>query len=139
MMAGFYIQHNTSIGLRCFAWGILFGIGSLYQLSSMRSSSARHLAHGDETSRPEFLYFRDCAFVLRTDRDRGLGARRASTGLGTYRHPGAVPRFFPETRSMPCASAALGTSVVLFVLAAFVEGYVSGSALPYSLKASVAL
>ena len=29
MMAGFYIQHNTSIGLRCFAWGIVFGLGSL--------------------------------------------------------------------------------------------------------------
>ncbi len=33
-MAGFYIQHNTSIGLKCFAWGILFGMGSLFQLLS---------------------------------------------------------------------------------------------------------
>ena len=33
-MAGFYIQHNASIGLRCFAWGILFGLGSLWQLLS---------------------------------------------------------------------------------------------------------
>ena len=31
-MAGFYIQHNASIGLSCFAWGIVFGLGSLYQL-----------------------------------------------------------------------------------------------------------
>ena len=31
-MAGFYIQHNASIGLQCFAWGIVFGIGSLVQL-----------------------------------------------------------------------------------------------------------
>ncbi len=34
MMAGFYIQHNTTIGLQCFAWGILLGLGSLYQLFS---------------------------------------------------------------------------------------------------------
>ena len=34
VMAGFYIQHNISIGLQCFAWGIVFGLGSLYQLLS---------------------------------------------------------------------------------------------------------
>ena len=33
-MAGFYIQHNTSIGLQCFAWGLVFGLGSLYELIS---------------------------------------------------------------------------------------------------------
>src|SRR5437773_2183469 len=33
-MAGFYIQHNTTIGLQCFAYGLFFGIGSLYQLAS---------------------------------------------------------------------------------------------------------
>ncbi len=34
MMAGFYIKHNTSIGLQCFAFGLLLGLGSLYQLLS---------------------------------------------------------------------------------------------------------
>ena len=34
MMAGFYIQHNTTIGLQCFAWGLFFGLGSLYELLS---------------------------------------------------------------------------------------------------------
>ena len=34
MMAGFYIQHNASIGLQCFAWGLFFGLGSLYELLS---------------------------------------------------------------------------------------------------------
>ncbi|MGE3821419.1 MAG: stage II sporulation protein M, partial [Isosphaeraceae bacterium] len=34
LMAGFYIQHNTSIGLQCFAWGLFFGLGSLYELIS---------------------------------------------------------------------------------------------------------
>ena len=31
-MAGFYIAHNTGIGLRCFASGIIFGLGSLTEL-----------------------------------------------------------------------------------------------------------
>ena len=29
-MAGFYIQHNTSIGLQCFAYGLVFGVGGLF-------------------------------------------------------------------------------------------------------------
>src|SRR5690606_3286436 len=32
LMAGFYIQHNTGIGLRCFAMGLFFGVGSMYEL-----------------------------------------------------------------------------------------------------------
>ena len=52
MMAGFYIQHNTSIGLRCFAWGILFGLGSLYQLfyNAMFFGTLCWL-HGDQAAR----------------------------------------------------------------------------------------
>src|SRR4051794_38419640 len=29
LMAGFYIQHNASIGLQCYAWGLTFGLGTL--------------------------------------------------------------------------------------------------------------
>ncbi len=32
MMAGFYIMHNAGIGLRCYAWGIVFGLGSLKEM-----------------------------------------------------------------------------------------------------------
>jgi uncharacterized membrane protein SpoIIM required for sporulation len=31
-MFGFYQQHNTSIGLKCFAAGLLFGVGGLFEL-----------------------------------------------------------------------------------------------------------
>ncbi len=31
-MTGFYIWHNAGIGLRCFAWGIVFGLGSIKEL-----------------------------------------------------------------------------------------------------------
>ena len=31
-MVGFYIYHNTSIGLECFAFGLLFGVGGLVAL-----------------------------------------------------------------------------------------------------------
>ena len=29
--AGLYIEHNATIGLRCFAFGLLAGIGGLYE------------------------------------------------------------------------------------------------------------
>ena len=54
-MAGFYIQHNASIGLRCFAWGIVFGIGSLYELVSnamIIGALAGHMA-----TRPQAVNF----------------------------------------------------------------------------------
>ena len=30
-MAGYYVSHNASIGLRCFAMGLIFGIGGLFE------------------------------------------------------------------------------------------------------------
>jgi uncharacterized membrane protein SpoIIM required for sporulation len=32
MMAGFYVQHNIGIAFRCFATGLVFGLGSIYTL-----------------------------------------------------------------------------------------------------------
>ena len=61
-MAGFYIQHNTSIGLKCFAWGILFGVGSLFQLLSNgigAGHSFGHMAVSPHAS--QFLHLRDRA------------------------------------------------------------------------------
>jgi len=42
-MAAFYIRHNTGIGLRCFAWGILI-IPGLQEILSMPSCWAPRLA-----------------------------------------------------------------------------------------------
>ena len=62
MMAGFYIQNNTSIGLRCFAWGIVFGLGSLYQLLSNAIVLGDGLRlHGHQSSRRQLLHVRDRA------------------------------------------------------------------------------
>ncbi|MGC4001665.1 MAG: stage II sporulation protein M [Pirellulales bacterium] len=31
IMFGFYIMHNAGIGLECFAWGLLYGIGGIFK------------------------------------------------------------------------------------------------------------
>ena len=56
MMTGFYIQHNTSIGLQCYAWGILLGLGSLYQLfwNALQIRDPFRL-HGHPAARDQFL------------------------------------------------------------------------------------
>jgi uncharacterized membrane protein SpoIIM required for sporulation len=139
MMAGFYIQHNTSIGLRCFAWGILFGIGSLYQL--VCNSIVLGTAFGYMAAKPysaNFFTFvtAHSSFELTAIVVAGAAGLRLGWGLIDTQGQSRLASLRREAiNSLP----ALGTSVVLFVLAAFIEGYVSASSLPYPYKAAVAL
>ena len=48
-MAGFYIRHNTSIGLQCFAFGLLFGVAGLFVTATnaaLLGASFGHMAAG---------------------------------------------------------------------------------------------
>jgi uncharacterized membrane protein SpoIIM required for sporulation len=139
LMAGFYIQHNASIGLQCYAWGLSFGLGTLAVLFDnakvlgaafgymARSPSAGHFytfvtAHGP---------FELTAIVFSGAAGLRLGwgliDTRGQTRLASLRREAA--------RSLPT----VGAAVFLFVLAAFLEGFVSASALPYPYKAAIAL
>jgi len=47
-MFGFYIQHNISIGFQCFAFGLLFGLGTLFYLifnGLILGAVSAHLLH----------------------------------------------------------------------------------------------
>jgi uncharacterized membrane protein SpoIIM required for sporulation len=139
MMAGFYIQHNTSIGLRCFAWGILFGIGSLYQL--VCNAIVLGTAFGYMAAKPYSANFytfvtAHASFELTAIVVSGAAGLRLGWGLIDTR---GQSRLASLRREAVNALPALGTAVVLFVLAAFIEGYVSPSSLPYPYKAVVAL
>jgi len=139
MMAGFYIQHNTTIGLQCFAWGILFGIGSLYQLLSngiILGTIFGHMAMSP--SAPNFFRFvtAHTSFELTAIVVAGAAGLRMGWGLIDTRGQGRIASLRREAVN---ALPALGVSVVLFVLAAFVEGFVSASQLSYSWKLAVAV
>ena len=140
MMAGFYIQHNTSIGLRCFAWGILFGIGSLYQL--LYNAIVLGAAFGHMATKPHGANFftfvtAHSAFELTAIVVSGAAGLRLGWGLIDTQGQSRVSSLAPRGASI--AARGGNVAVVLFVLAAFVEGYVSRSSLPYSTKAAVAL
>lgn len=139
LMAGFYIQHNTSIGLQCFAWGILFGLGSLYQLFS--NALIFGTLFGYMTTRPHginFFHFvtAHSAFELTAIIVASAAGMRLGWGLIDTQGQARISSLRREAAN---ALPAVGVAVVLFVLAALVEGYVSASSLPYWTKAAVAI
>jgi uncharacterized membrane protein SpoIIM required for sporulation len=138
-MAGFYIQHNTSIGLQCFAWGILFGLGSLYQLLS--NGTVLGTIFGYMAVSPHatnFFHFVTAHSSFELTAIVVAGAAGLRMGWGLIDAKGQT-RLASLRREAKTALPALCASVVLFVLAAFVEGFISASGLPYPLKASVAV
>ena len=138
-MTGFYIQHNTSIGLQCFAWGILFGLGSLYQLFS--NGLIFGTLFGYMTTRPHGANFFEfvtahSAFELTAIIVASSAGMRLGWGLIATQ---GQSRLSSLRREAANALPGVGVAVVLFVLAALVEGYVSASSLPYWAKAAVAI
>lgn len=138
-MAGFYIQHNTSIGLQCYAWGLFLGLGSLLQLVSnamVLGTVFGHMAVGPNASNFFTFVTAHGPFELTAIVFAGAAGLRLGWGvivaLVQWR-PG--PLRDEAARSLQTAAAAS----VLFVLAAFLEGYVSASSLPYTSKAVIAL
>jgi uncharacterized membrane protein SpoIIM required for sporulation len=138
-MAGFYIQHNTSIGLQCFAWGIFFGLGSLYQLLSngvVLGTVFGHMAASPLAANFFTFVTAHSSFELTAIVVAGAAGLRMGWGL-VETH--GQERLSSLRREASNALPALSASVVLFVLAAFIEGFVSASPIPYSAKAGVAI
>jgi uncharacterized membrane protein SpoIIM required for sporulation len=138
-MAGFYIQHNTTIGLQCFAWGILLGLGSLYQLLSngiVLGTLFGHMAVSPDAANFYTFVTAHSSFELTAIVVAASAGLRMGWGLIDTQ---GQTRLASLRREAANALPALGTSVVLFVLAAFVEGFISASPLPYWTKAGVAL
>ena len=139
MMTGFYIQHNTGIGLRCFASGILFGVGSLSELlceGIILGTLFGHMATTPHAGNFYTFVTAHSSFELTAIVFSGAAGLRLGWGLVDTQ---GQSRLSSLRREAANALPALGAAVVLFVLAALVEGYVSASSLPYTAKAAVAI
>ncbi|MEM9186496.1 MAG: stage II sporulation protein M [Planctomycetota bacterium] len=137
-MSGFYLWHNTTIGLRCFVWGLAFGLGGLYE--TLFNALALGASFGYMTTVPDNRLFFEfvtahgpfelTAIVLAAGAGMKMGF--ALVMAGGLRRIDSLLRSAKE--SLPILYAA----VVLFVGAAFIEGFISPSAtLPYAFKAFV--
>ncbi len=138
--AAFYIWHNTGIGLKCFASGMLV-IPCLYTLSSNATVLGASFGYMARETVPEGLNFLQfvtahgpfelTAIVLSAAAGLRLGLGWIQT-LG-YRRLDAIR--IAAFRAVPIIAAA----VVMFSLAALTEGFISPSPLPYLFKASWAI
>jgi uncharacterized membrane protein SpoIIM required for sporulation len=138
-MAGFYIQHNASIGLQCFAWGLFFGLGSLYELLSngiILGTVFGHMTRGPNAANFYRFVTAHGPFELTAIVFSGAAGLRLGAGLIDTR---GQTRLASLRREAARALPVVGAAVLLFILAAFLEGFVSASPLPYSAKAAIAL
>ncbi len=139
MMAGFYILNNTTIGLRCFAWGIFLGIGSVFVMASNAITLGTVFGHMATVPQAENFYTFVTAhgpFELTAVVFSGAAGLRMGWGLVVTK---GQSRLGSLRREAQAAMPTVGAAVVLFFLAAFIEGFISASPIPYSIKFSIAL
>ena len=140
MMAGYYIQHNTSIGLRCFVGGLLVIPGILITSfnAAFLGAAFGYMARPDVPQGVNFFHFVTAhgpfeltAIVL----SAGAGLRLGISWMKTNGLTRAASLRKTSIEAMPV----MGAAMALFFLAALVEAFLSPSAAPYPLKAFVAL
>lgn len=138
-MAGFYLMHNTGIGLRCFAMGLLFGVGGI--LATVYNAALLGAVFGFFTRVPESSNFYSfvtahgpfelTAIVL----SAAAGMRMGFALIDTrgYSRITALQRTAKEAMPTMCAA------MILFVLAGLIEAFISPSGLDYWVKALIAV
>ncbi|MCA9149571.1 MAG: stage II sporulation protein M [Planctomycetales bacterium] len=140
LMASFYIYHNTGIGLKCFAGGLLVLPGILITVfnAAVLGASFGYMARPDVPAGVNFFHFVTAhgpfeltAIVL----SAGAGLR---LGLSWLRTDG-LTRTDSLRKSANETMPVMGAAMVLFFLAALIEGFLSPSAAPYVIKAIVAI
>jgi len=135
--AAFYIMHNTGIGLKCFATGLIFGIAGVFELIF----EAAHLGAifgylFRSPAKSNFLEFVTAhgpfeltAIVLSAAGGMRLGFSLISTNGRT--------RLDSLNHSLKEVVPTLVAACLLFFGAALIEGFISPSDLPYAVKAVV--
>ena len=139
-MAGFYIYNNTGIGLQCFAWGLLVVPGMLVTMFNavFLGAAFGYMARPDVPEGVNFFHFVTAhgpfeltAIVL----SAGLGLRLGLAWMVT----GGLTRIDSLRKAGREAMPVMGAAMIMFFMAALIEGFFSPSPLPYWSKAAVAI
>lgn len=135
-----YIQHNTSIGLSCFALGplLLPGLVTLAYNGIVLGASFGYMARPEVDAGETFMEFVTAHGVFELTAIALSAAAGLRLGVGLWM-TGNMSRLDSFLRSAQRALPIMMVAVVLFILAAFIEGFVSPSSLPYALKALIAI
>ncbi len=140
VMTSFYIMHNTGIGLKCFAYGLLVlpGLAVTIFNAMLLGAAFGYMARPDVTQGENFFNFVTAhgpfelsAIVL----SAGAGLRLGMSWIRTMGLLRTASMRATALQAMPL----MGAAMVLFFLAALIEGFLSPSAAPYWMKATVAV
>jgi len=140
LMAGFYIKHNTGIGLQCFAFGILI-IPCLFNLAFNAvalGTAFGYMARPDSAGGDHFLHFVTAHGPFELTAIALAGGAGLRIGVGLF-STGGLSRVDSLFRGARQAVPIMVASAMLFFLAALTEGFLSPSPLPYLVKASWAI
>jgi uncharacterized membrane protein SpoIIM required for sporulation len=135
-MVAFYIQHNTGIGLQCFAMGPLI-IPGLYMTglnATVLGASFGYMARGGTGGGDAFLEFVTAHGAFELTAIALAAAAGLRIGVGWLITGGLTRLASLELRARE-AVPIMAVSGVLFFLAAMTEGLLSPSSLPYLFKA----
>ncbi len=135
-MASFYIQHNTGIGLQCFAYGILI-VPCLFNLAYnavVLGTMFGYMARDDVTGGDHFFHFVTAHGPLELTAIALAAAAGLRLGVGLF-STGGLARVDSLRESAMKAVPVMSASAVLFCCAAFTEGFLSPSPAPYLVKA----
>ncbi len=139
-MAGFYINHNTGIGLTCFAYGILI-IPCLFNLAwnaVYLGAVFGYMARDGVTGSDHFFEFVTAHGPFELTAIALAAAAGLRLGVGLI-HTAGFGRIDSLRESATRAVPVMAASAVLFVCAAFTEGFISPSPLPFTIKAAWAV
>jgi uncharacterized membrane protein SpoIIM required for sporulation len=138
-MFGFYVLHNAGIGLKCFAAGLLFGVAGLFE--TVFNAAYLGTVFGHMTTVPQkvnfFTFvtahgpFELTAIIL----GAAAGMRLGFSQVDTKGHSRGDSLRLAAKEAVPTACLC----VILFILAAIIEGFISRAAIPYSMKAGIAV
>ncbi len=138
-MNSFYTLHNTSIGLSCFATGMLFGVGGLIAL--IFNAAQIGAVYGYMTTTSQWGTFANfttahgpfelTAVVL----SAAAGMRVGFSQVETH----GMSRGAAMQRALREAVPTMGAAVAMFLMAAMIEGFLSPTNVPYPVKATVAI
>ncbi len=136
MMVAFYIQHNTGIGLQCFAMGplIIPGLYTTGYNACVLGASFGYMARGGTDGGDNFLEFVTAhgAFELTAIALAAAAGLRIGVGwLFTRGYSRIASIQMRAKEALPVMIA----SGILFLLAALTEGLLSPSSIPYFFKA----
>jgi len=139
-MTSFYIQHNTGIGLQCFAGGLLLIPGLLVTVfnAAHLGASFGYMARPEIAAGENFFHFVTAHGPFELTAIVLSAAAGLRLGMSWIRTDGYF-RGDSLRKSSQAAMPLMGAAMAMFFMAALIEGFLSPSAAPYALKAIVAL